>query len=353
MQQFLTRARIGLSVHLLSLLEASPRLRDRLGRSRSAPVDGRVLDPMAAAVISFDDLDSGSDLSRRTPADARAKFREQLAIVEHPGPSSVETEELRFEGPKTPLRGRRYKPLGVAARGPAIVYFHGGGFHVGDVDSHDGLCRHLADASGCQVFSLEYRLAPEHPYPAAVADGLAGLSWVFAHSGELGIDPRCVAVAGDSAGGNLSAVCSLRFRGREMRPALQVLFYPATDASASLASHRSMGGRYLLTNRMLDHYYDTYLGKGGSNRREPDASPLFEPDVSGAPPAIVWVAGFDPLRDEGAAYAARLEQAGVPVVLRELSGYPHGFLSMTRALPAAREALISIGQVIGSRLREG
>jgi acetyl esterase len=334
----------------LAFLLTSPRLCARLGAKRSHDVDGRALDRQLAAILALDDLDHGSDLRRRSPTGARAKMQEQVCIIDAPAPRGVQVDNRSIAGPAGELRVRIYAPQGIEAVVPGIVFFHGGGFVTGDLDTHDALCRRVAVGARARVASLEYRLAPEHRFPAAVDDAIAGVRWVLAQAGELGIDPARVAVMGDSAGGNLSAVVARRMRGEPQRPALQVLIYPATDATCALASQRSMGADYFLTREMIDWYYAHYLGPDLALRRHPDMSPLLAPEVDGCPPALVYVAGFDPLRDEGAAYAERLTAAGIAAKTRELPTLTHGFALMT-SLTAAHRATLSITEDVGRSLR--
>ncbi|HEX7671597.1 MAG TPA: alpha/beta hydrolase [Polyangiaceae bacterium] len=216
------------------------------------------------------------------------------------------------------------------------------------ITTHDGLCSRIALGAGCRVVSVEYRLAPEHRCPAAADDCLAATRWVLTHAEELGLDHRRIAVAGDSAGGNLSAVVSRETSGDARRPALQVLLYPALDATLSLPSHRTFAERYFLTAGMCARYYDHYLG--GQDPRSPAASFLLTPDVSNVP-ALVYTAGFDPLRDEGKAFADRLRAAGTRVTYREFADTVHGFALMTGALASGRDATNEVIGEIARRLR--
>jgi acetyl esterase len=232
-----------------------------------------------------------------------------------------------------------YTPDGLAAPSPGILFVHGGGFVTGDIGTHDGLCARLAVGTRARVISVDYRLAPEHRFPAAADDATAAFRYCVAHAGEFGLDPARVAVAGDSAGGNLSAVISRRTAGDERAPVFAILLYPALDATCSLPSHRIFAERYALTGPMIEWYYGHYFGE--QDRRTPDGSPLL-----GAPtprvPALVYTAGFDPLRDEGHAYADKLRAAGGRVVYGEFETLIHGFALMTGALSTARAAVEEI-----------
>jgi acetyl esterase len=332
---------------------SSPALVARLARKRSAPRDGRTFDAEMAAILAVDDLDAGSDLRKLPLAEARAKLAEQIAIIDAEGPSDVATGRRSIKGLGGSISVLSYVPRFLSGPLPTVVYFHGGGFVLGSPETHDGFCRRIASGARCRVFSIDYRLAPESPYPAPIDDGLTALRWVFEEAEALGVDPKRVAVMGDSAGGNLSAVVALKTRQDRERPALQVLIYPATDARCGLASHRVMGEGFLLTSEMIDWYYQQYLGPDPAMRLLPDVSPLLEHDLTGAPPALVYTAGFDPLRDEGAAYAERLRQAAVFVHHQEQPSLPHGYALMTRGARAARKAVDEIVADVRAELWKG
>jgi acetyl esterase len=348
---FVARTRVAAGQRLLSLALGWPWLRNRLVARHSAPVDGRTLDPQLAVLLGLGELvDPEPELSRFAPSKARAKLIEQVATVEAPPPPGVRTEERSFPGPASPLTVRLYTPEGLEAPSPAVFYLHGGGWVTCGLDTHDGFCRRIALGARCRVVAVDYRLAPEHRFPAAVEDSLTAFRWMMAQAEELGIDPTRVAVSGDSAGGNLSAVLSLHTREEARRPALQVLLYPAMDATRSLPSQQRFQEGYFLTGAMMDWYYGHYLG-GTKHLRHPDASPLFAPDVRGAPEALIYTAGFDTLRDEGRAYADKLREAGVPVVYREFESLVHGFTLMTGAIESARKAVEEIAGEVGRHLR--
>jgi acetyl esterase len=310
-------------------------IRRLLARSRRDPVEGQTLAEDVAAMLGLDDIGDRSDLRRLSLATARARVAESVHIVDAPAPPGVTHEDREVPSAAGPIRVRVYTPDGSEGASPAVVYIHGGGWVTGSVATHDGFCRRIAHGARVRVVSVEYRLAPEHRFPAALDDSLAATRWVLAHAEELGIDPSRVAVAGDSAGGNLSAVVARRTRGDARRPALQVLLYPALDATCSLPSHQTFGERYFLTREMCAWYYGHYLGDG--DPRAADASPLLAPEVSEVP-ALIYTAGFDPLRDEGRAYAERLRSAGTPVTYHELADTVHGFALMTGASATARDA---------------
>ena len=242
-----------------------------------------------------------------------------------PGPEIASVEDREIAG--VPVR--IYRPS--AADGlPVLLYFHGGGWVIGDLDSHDGVSRDLASQAGILVIAVDYRLAPEHKFPAAVDDSLAVTQWVLDHAAEVGGDPSRVAVGGDSAGGNLAAILAHELRGRL---AFQLLVYPATDMTMSFPSITDNGEGYLLTKASMDWFTGHYLDGTGADRRELRLSPLNNTDWTGLPPALVITAEFDPLRDEGEAYAAKLQAAGVPTTLHRYDGQMHVLLHAGRADP--------------------
>jgi acetyl esterase len=237
-----------------------------------------------------------------------------------------------------------------------LVFFHGGGFVFGDLDTHDGVCRLLCRHAGAHLLAVDYRLAPEHPFPAAVEDARGALSWAWAHAHELGADPARLGVAGDSAGGNLAAVVSqLAARDGGPAPVLQLLIYPATDSTRRRRSRELFGEGLFLTDANMSWFEASYLGSvGDPNGHDPRASPLLASDLSGLAPALVVTAGLDPLRDEGEDYANALRAAGTPVALRRFPGFIHGFISAAGISRACRDAVIEVagatrGMFAGSR----
>ena len=343
------QARVASLRTIASRALRTPSLRARFARSRSEPVDGRVLDEQMAALLGLDDFVGMSPMDSLTPERARANLVREIQVVESRPPGGVAIADRAYPSAAGPRTVRVYTPSGLPKGSPAIAYFHGGGWVVCDLDTHDVLCRRLALEVGARVFSFDYRLAPEHRFPAAVDDATAGARWLLAHAEALGVDAARVAVMGDSAGGNLAAVVSRRLQHDAAKPALAVLLYPAVDATFACASHRSMGQRYFLTRPMIDWYFGHYTG-GAVDPKNPDLSPLHATDLGGCPRSIVYVAGFDPLRDEGVAYAEALRAAGVRVDLHELSSMPHGYALMTGVIDAAREAVLTMCADVRSAL---
>jgi acetyl esterase len=253
----------------------------------------------------------------------------------------------RREGDGAALPARAYRPKALEPVG-AVVWLHGGGWCVGDLDGFDRVCRSLCNAAATTVVSVDYRLAPEHPYPAAVHDALLAVDWATGHGArQLGFDPSRLAIGGDSAGGNLAAVAA-RHRPAALRA--QLLVYPALDPAMDSASYREFADFELLTADAMEFCWRTYLGPDGA-AGEPDASPLRADSLRGLPPAYVAVAGFDVLRDEGVAYAEALEAAGVPVTLRRYDDMTHGFIRWGGVVDRTRELIGELGDHARAALR--
>jgi acetyl esterase len=253
-----------------------------------------------------------------------------------------DVRDIEVDGAAGRLRARHYAPAESRRRRlPLILFFHGGGFVLGDLDSHDAPCRLLAHHAGAHVVAVDYRLAPEGPFPAAVDDATASLRWAFDNAAALGADERRVAVAGDSAGGNIAAVVSWQaVHDGGPPPCLQLLIYPATDFVERSRSHELFEEGFLLTRADMDWFSATYTA--GADLADPRLSILRADGLEGLPPAIVVTAGFDPLRDEGEAYAARLGEAGVPVLARRFPGLLHGFINLTGLSRTSRDALVEV-----------
>jgi acetyl esterase len=302
------------------------------------------LDPQARAVIDLVVASGRPAYHTLSPKDARQLFRDTRPASTPPPPEIGGVRTLAADGPRGPIPLRVYRPAGVpdSTRLPAYVYFHGGGWVIGDLDTHDVVCRQITAEAGVSVVSVDYRLAPEHTFPAATDDAWAATRWVVAHARELGVDRGRLAVGGDSAGGTLAAVVALLARDAGGPPiAVQVLLYPVTDVGAETRSYQEFADGYLLTRASMRWFIAHYLSKP-EDAADWRASPLRAPSLAGLPPALVVTAGFDPLRDEGRAYAARLREAGVRVDDICYGGMIHGFVPMGRLIDTAFRAVTLI-----------
>jgi acetyl esterase len=264
-----------------------------------------------------------------------------------------EIDDGAFAGPGGEIRYRRYVPL-VAAEGrlATLIYYHGGGFVIGNIETHDSTCRRLANKSHCQVISIDYRLSPEHPFPAPIEDGVAAFRHIRDNAKSFGADARRIAVGGDSAGGAIAAVVcqTCRDAGETVGqggPAFQMLIYPATDSSRESASRREFAEGYFLTKALIDWFWKAYV-PAGTDLGDLRLSPLLARDFTGLPPAFVLTAGYDPLRDEGRAYAERLIDAGIKTTYVNYPGTIHGFFSLTRFLQQGLKANDEAAAVLGA-----
>ncbi len=303
-----------------------------LSGGRSIVIDGNTLDPTLQLMLSGLRLAGieGSAVLADVAA-TRAQMREK--ILELPGPQiHVDVEDKSLAGPAGDIPARHYRPAsGSSGNGaaPLLVFYHGGGWTMGDLDTHDALCRLTCRDAGIHVLSIDYRLAPEHPAPAAVEDAYAAFEWACEHAAELGADPGRVAVGGDSAGGTLAAVvCQLARDAGGLAPVLQWLIYPRTDLSGHTRSMSLFAVGFLLTKRDINWFEAQYLRASGLETTDPRVSPLLAKSLSGLAPALIAVAGFDPLRDEGESYAAALRAAGTAVDLRRMGSLTHGFANL-------------------------
>ena len=299
-----------------------------------------MLHPQARALLDLIETRGVPPTHTLSPAEARTLYRERRALAQ-PAPQAVASVvELQADGPHGPIPLRLYKPLPAAPGAlPVLVYFHGGGWTIGDLDTHDTLCRELANGAGCAVLAVDYRMGPEHRFPAAVDDCIAATRWAHAQAGALGLDATRIAVGGDSAGGNLAAAVAIAARDAGDLPlAYQLLIYPATDMRATAPSHTSNGQGYLLTADTIRYFHDHYIDDRAHDL-DWRASPLLHPDLSKLPPALVLTAGFDPLRDEGAAYAKALTDAGNRASYLCFERQIHGFITMGRVLDEANTAV--------------
>lgn len=306
------------------------------------------LDPSVEALLTFIREAGRPKTWQLDPADAREG---SLALARVAAAQDVpigSVEDATLPGPGGPVAYRRYAPVAEdAAPRAAIVYFHGGGYVIGSIETHEGVCRMLANASGARVFSIDYRMGPEHPFPAAVEDGLAAVRWVADNAARLGIDAARIAVGGDSAGGGLAAaVAQLAHKAGAPRLALQILFCPWLDMTADTPSLRAYAENHLLERNMLEWAMRHYA----ADPADPRASPALAKDLAGLPPAIVHTAQYDPLRDQGEAYAQRLQQAGVPVHYTCHGGMVHHFYALAGAIPYGRRMLTQVGAEVLAEL---
>ena len=310
---------------------------------------GRTMDPKAQIVGEF-------VKSIRVPGhfpplpELRQQLRTMVALMDEPAPALPRVEELRIPGSAGDIPARLYAPTVAGAPLPAVAYFHGGGWVQGDLETHHGLCARLALHAGALVVAVDYRLAPEHKFPAAVEDCLAAYRWLRARGRDVGADAARVAVAGDSAGGNLAAVVSqLAASGGTPVPTCQVLVYPAVDFALETDSHRDLADGHVIPRDRILWYGEQYL-RSDADKKDLRASPLLAPALAGQPPTMIVTAGFDPLRDEGRAYGERLRAAGVDVAYREYPGQIHAFVSLTRAIPQGLACTLEIADYLRGRL---
>ncbi len=305
------------------------------------------LDPQARAVLDQLEASNLPDLASVDPAVIRQLTDASVDLSQGEPVAGVENRTL--PGPAGEVPVRIYTPEGSAPF-PGVVYFHGGGFVYCGLDTHDGTCRSLANAAGCVVVSVDYRLAPENKFPAAPEDCFAATRWVSENGAEIGVDPTRIAVAGDSAGGNLASVVTLMARERR-GPALafQLLVYPVANYAFDTDSYRENAEGYLLTEKMMRAFWKHYLSDE-AEAESPYASPLRAESLQGLPPAFVITAEFDPLRDEGEAYAKRLAEAGVAATAHRYSGMIHGFFSMGPSIERAQIAIADAGRALRAAL---
>jgi len=302
------------------------------------------LDPQAQMLLDSLRAMGGPELHTLPVAEARRSMA-MLSQMQGEGEAVASVEDRRVPGPLGEIAVRLYRP-NQAKILPVLLWFHGGGWVLGNLDTHDRVCRSLANRAECMVVSVDYRLAPEDVFPAAAEDCYAATAWVAAHAGEIGADATRIAVGGDSAGGNLSAVVSQMARDRG-GPSLvfQLLVYPVTDVAMDTPSYHDNADGYLLTAAAMRWFWNHYV-PNKADRENPYAAPLRAFDLSGLPSALVLTAGFDPLRDEGEAYARRLQTAGVPTTLSRYEGMIHGFFGMDSMLSEAVRALTEATQAL-------
>ena len=307
------------------------------------------LDPQAKIILEEDAASGLPAYHELTPSAARKQMLDISAPVD-PLLMVERVEDHKIPGPGGEIPIRLYYPQGDSPF-PVIVYFHGGGWVIGDLETHHALCHALSKTSGCLVVAVDYRLAPENPYPAAVEDAYAATAWVADHACAIQADECRIAVLGDSAGGTQATVAAMMARDRGKPDlALQVLIYPITDYNFNTGSYRNNGEGYMLSRDMMKWFWGHYL-EDELMADEPYVSPLRANDLSGLPQALILTAEYDPLRDEGEAYAQRLKEAGVEVKLTRYDGMIHGFMRMTSRLDKARLALDEVAGTLKTVLK--
>lgn len=320
----------------------------KMSGGKPLAIDGRILDARTQFLAAQGAKQPS--ITTLAPAAARAGTADGLKLLDDAPRQSVGVRGLAVPGPDGSLAARLYTPKDAAGPLPGLVFFHFGGCVIGDLDTCHTFCTMIADIAQCAVLNVAYRLAPEHKFPAAVEDALTAYRWAETHAADLGMIAGRIGVGGDSAGGYLSAVIAQEEkRAGRAGPALQLLIYPVTDWEWRGGSMDSCGGVYPLTAEIMNWFAGLYLNNA-AEAKDVRVSPMKEPDLSGLAPAIVVTAGFDPLRDQGAAYAEKLEAAGVPVVYRCEDSLAHAFTAMTGVVPAAKSACEKIATDVGKAL---
>ncbi len=302
-----------------------------------------MLHPQTQALLELFEKKQLPPIYTLTPDEARRSYRDRIAFTQPEACRVAQIQELQAPSPGGSIAVRLYRPLPhTQTAGPAppvLVYFHGGGWTIGDLDTHDNLCRQLANCAGCALASVNYRLAPEHRFPAAVEDCIAATRWVRSNAQALSLDAERIAVGGDSAGANLAAVVAISMReARDPFLAYQLLIYPATDMRCCAPSHTTNGSGYLLTRESIAYYHNHYI-ENAADDLDWRASPLLHPNLSALPPALIVTAGFDPLRDEGLQFAQRLSEAGTPATSVCFERQIHGFITMGGLIDEASAAV--------------
>ncbi|MGX7823489.1 alpha/beta hydrolase [Actinokineospora sp. 24-640] len=332
MPELMSRVPIGAQAVLARAVFAAPKPIRRLIAGAPIRVDGQELALDAQLLLALDRI-GGHELAHGTPEEARARMARAVPLVSGPPIEPVAVRGLSLDG----IPARLYTP--VEDTSAMLVYYHGGGWVIGTLDSHDNTCRYLAREAGVKVLSVDYRLAPEHPFPAAVEDAVAAFRHAHAKAADFGVEPGRIAVGGDSAGGNLAAVASLlTTRDGGSAPAFQLLFYPGADSTVRRPSRDLFADGFFLTSDNIDWFSDHYCPELDL-RTDPRFSVLLAADLSGLPPAYLATAGFDPLRDEGEAFGAKLAEAGVPVTVRRHRDLIHGYATFLGIGTRFREAV--------------
>jgi acetyl esterase len=315
-----------------------------------------MLDPQAQALMQLM-IDKGvPPVNTLTPVQARESYRSRRTFTQPEAPEvyRVEDKLVTYNGVKVPVRVYHPHTAQTQKSLPALVYLHGGGWTIGDLDTHDVLCRSLCIQADVVVVSVDYRMGPEHKFPAAYDDSVAAFNWTVANSSALGVDAKRIAIGGDSAGGNLSAAACIGLRdqkGLSVQPAFQLLIYPATIMWQDTPSYHANGQGYMLTKDSIAYYTDNYL-RNRDDAKDWRASPQWANSHSDLPPAFVMTAGFDPLRDEGLMYADALSKAGVPCQYICFERQIHGFITMGHVMQEANTAVTLCAQVLKAQLHK-
>lgn len=318
-------------------------------RRKPDVVDGQALDADAQWLSMLSEKPFALRLERSSPKKARKQFRRATLLMDPRSPDVASVTERSIPGPDGALRARIYRPSDLETPAPGLLYFHGGGCVIGDLETADCPCRILASEARCVVISVEYRLGPEHPAPAAQDDAVACFRWVAENARELGLDPERIAVGGDSSGGSLSATIAIETRDDENRPCFCLLIYPSTDRASETPSRELFEHGYLQTGALCRWFHEHSLLD--VDPLDPRVSPLREPDLSRLPPMWIGTAGYDVLRDEGEAFAERLREAGVSVRLERFESLVHGFIGYMGMIPAARQAMSAISEALAQGIR--
>ncbi|WJR32163.1 alpha/beta hydrolase [Mycobacteroides immunogenum] len=317
---------------------------------RQVIIDGNILDPTTQLLLRGMELMGEGEISRgEDVAENRASMRRQAGLLQFSTPVG-QVRNFSIPGPAGPIPVRHYKPVTDHTRA-LLVFFHGGGWVIGDLETHDQPCRQTCRDAGVAVLSVDYRLAPEHKAPAAAEDCLAAYLWAVEHAADLGVAPDRIAVGGDSAGGNLAAVVAQQTRdsGAQL-PSLQFLIYPAVDFTVRRPSRDLFATGFFLTKAAMDGFESHYLDGSDVDKADPQVSPILAADFGGLPPALITTAGFDPLRDEGNEYAEKLRAAGVPVDLRVEGSLIHGFYNMAGLGGAPSDAMNELTSALRAHL---
>lgn len=325
-EALVARAMLAMPAPLLRLYAGWPVVRE-----------GQTLDVQTQLLLRMQNLRGGAALGGRSVARERAFMETQCRVLEPKTDRAVAAREIQLAGAAGPIAGRIYRPEGCPENSGALVFYHGGGFVLGSLDSHDGVCRALAARANCVVIAVDYRLAPENPAPAGLEDAISAFRDIAARSDEFAIDPSRLAVGGDSAGGNLSAVVSQTTRDDARSPCFQLLFYPAVDFARDRESVRTFATGFLLEKASMDWFRGHYIPPEIDNS-DPRLSPIYG-DLEGLAPALVMTGGFDPLRDEGEAYGQAMRAAGVSVEIERKPSMIHAFLNFAGGVAGADAAL--------------